>query len=335
MNKKLIIFCVLLGTQQLFGIAGRAGGGGFRGGGSVGRGSMGSMGRPAQMARPATRPAYNRPAVSQRPAYQRPAMGTMPSYARPAGGARPVQPIRPPRPLGPGGVQPGMGQRPNIPGRGMGGATRPAQLPARGGVTRPSQLPARFNKLQQAAKDIGQTHRIDPTRTSQSGRFSQFRTPERLSQQRAALNRSWKGYSWNWWWNNRRPYFLAYFPLWFNGQYGYYPPIYYDYYDTYGDYPTDQSIADYYASYDPAYDYPPESYPPEYADQMQQMQMMQMMQAMNQQQQYSQEEQNPQVTIIDLRKQSPQEQMYPQELTGEYMRPEAEQSAFLPDADTF
>ena len=83
---------------------------------------------------------------------------------------------------------------------------------------------------------------LSPQRTfSHTGRFGQFRTPQRLGAQRHFLNRNFRGHNWSWWWHHRPYFFYTYFPFFFYNTYGYYPPIYYDYFDAYGSYPTTYS----------------------------------------------------------------------------------------------
>lgn len=74
-------------------------------------------------------------------------------------------------------------------------------------------------------------------RRFQSRQFAKFRTPQRFGQQRAFLTRSFRGHPWSWWWRRNPRLFFKVFPVYFNRVYGYYPPVYYDYYDTYGSYP--------------------------------------------------------------------------------------------------
>ncbi len=74
-------------------------------------------------------------------------------------------------------------------------------------------------------------------RPFRSGQFAKFRTPQRFGQQRAFLRRTFRGHPWSWWRSHHPRLFSRIFPVYFYRVYGYYPPVYYDYYDTYGTYP--------------------------------------------------------------------------------------------------
>lgn len=63
---------------------------------------------------------------------------------------------------------------------------------------------------------------------------NQFRSRDKMDAQRHYLDKSYKGHNWRWWRKNNPAYFTRYFPLAFYGAYGYYPPVYYGYYDDYG-----------------------------------------------------------------------------------------------------
>jgi hypothetical protein len=61
--------------------------------------------------------------------------------------------------------------------------------------------------------------------------------PVRLETQKNYLNKQFRNRPWSWWWNYNPGIFLQYFPVYFNQDYGYYPPIADDFFDTYGQYP--------------------------------------------------------------------------------------------------
>lgn len=65
-------------------------------------------------------------------------------------------------------------------------------------------------------------------------RNNAFRSQDRVNAQRHYLDKSYKGHNWRWWRRNNPAYFNRYFPLAFYGSYGYYPPMYYGYYDDLG-----------------------------------------------------------------------------------------------------
>lgn len=89
------------------------------------------------------------------------------------------------------------------------------------------------------ARDLRLARQLSPERTfARTGHFGQFRTPQRLRAQRHYLNRIFRGHNWQWWWRHRPYIFYRYFPFYFYNTYGYYPPIYYDYFDVYGIHPT-------------------------------------------------------------------------------------------------
>lgn len=101
-------------------------------------------------------------------------------------------------------------------------------------------------QLKKAISDIKLTGKLDPIRLAhlkgkQAHKFAKFRTPHRLYLQKQFLHKHvYKGKPWIWWWKHKPYYFLVYFPLFFRNIYGYYPPIYYDFYITYGYTPIDQ-----------------------------------------------------------------------------------------------
>lgn len=159
-----------------------------------------------------------------------------------------------------GAARTGLGQRANVTGRGF--TTQVAQrrfdrtgldarrLGQRPGLTGATQLD-RFgaNRLGRDQVGTGQRSRlnatqrqaltqINPERTSTGGRFAQHKTAKRVDAQRNFLGRNFKGHNWNWWYRNNPAYFFAYFPANFYQVYGYYPPVYYDYYELIGAYPT-------------------------------------------------------------------------------------------------
>lgn len=98
------------------------------------------------------------------------------------------------------------------------------------------------------ALDIGKIgiSPIGPKHTLPTKNFTEFRTLSRLRRQKAFLVKKFKSHTWYWWWQNNRKVFFIYFPVHFYKCYGYYPPIYYDFYELYKSYPTKSYVLTHY-----------------------------------------------------------------------------------------
>ncbi len=249
--KLFLLFSTLLFTIADMSAAGRSGrgGGGMRGGGARGGmrgGAKPSFGGRGGMQRPATRPGGGQQRPGQRPGIGRPGQGGQ--WAGRPGGRPTTLPGRP----GAGFQRPGGG-RPGIGRPGQGGqwagrpGGRPGTLPGRPGIGgrpglggRPTTLPARNGRLQQLQG------KLNPNKPLRSDRN---RNPQRLNQQRNFMNRRFDRYhSWNSLYRSNFPLFISLFPAAFQGAYGYYPPIAYDYQDLTGELPQPDPNFDAYAS---------------------------------------------------------------------------------------
>ena len=220
----------------------RLGGGQARSAGFAGR-SQAGMGR-QQFSRPTGRyqgggqRSWTGAGMQQRGAFaggqgMRPGFSSGAQYGYRQGmQGRPMQSFRPGqagqgqmRPGGRPGTRPGQGLRPDgRPGQGL----RPGGRPGQG--VRPGQRPGR----------------LDPNKT---GRWDQNRNRGRLDQQKNFMNRRFdKNHDFGSLYRGNYRRFMGLFPFAFYRQYGYYPPIYYDYYDQNGVYPEEDPNYDAYAT---------------------------------------------------------------------------------------
>lgn len=216
-------------------------GGAGRSRGTAGMQRPGGLGRPGQ-----TRPStgltrrggygqYGKP--STRPGYGRPGAG-YPGYARP-GVITPGMP-------GYAGLRPGAGQRPGV---------RPGVRPGQPGAGRPGQ------GLRPGKPGTGRPGRLDPNKTF---RQDANRNPQRLNQQKAFMNRRFDArHDFKSLYRRNFRRYMGLFPFAFYQQYGYYPPIYYDYYDQNGVYPQEDPNYDAYASGEMPLDFEPADMGPE------------------------------------------------------------------------
>lgn len=84
------------------------------------------------------------------------------------------------------------------------------------------------------------------------------RNPQRLNQQKNFMNRRFdRTHDFNRLYNGNFPLFMSLFPFAFFNAYGYYPPIYYDFFDDNGYYPEENPYYDDYASGEMPIDYGP------------------------------------------------------------------------------
>lgn len=233
---------------------GRSLGGGRGGMGSGSRGSFGAMGRPGGLSRPGGGGFTGaRPGGFGKPGYSRPSTGGAgfrpggygrPGYGKPgagyAGWQRPsTLPAGRPgiRPGQPGAGRPGQIIRP-------GGGQRPGTLPAGRPGTRPGQPGA--GRPGQGLRPADRPGRLDPNKTF---RQDANRNPQRLNQQTNFMNRRFDArHDFNSLYRGNFPLYMGLFPFAFYRSYGYYPPIYYDYYDQNGVYPQEDPNYDAYAS---------------------------------------------------------------------------------------
>lgn len=267
MNIKIlfIIFTATLPSIELLGIRSA---GGRRGGGQqsfAGRGAgMGQQrsARPGGKRKPQYGQYGRQRYGSQRPGIQGPGFQGYPGYqgyqgfrpaARPQGPYGQQQPQRQPQKISPTRpVRPS--QRPTRPQQPLQKRpqTKPATRPARPGQ-RPQLTPAQMKTVQQKLNPD------KPLRTDTN------RTPQRLAQQKQFMQRKFdKSHNWYDLYRNNFPLFTSLFPQAYQIAYGYYPPIYYDYFDETGDYPEqDPDYADYATGVIPI-DFNPPPPPPAY-----------------------------------------------------------------------
>lgn len=161
-----------------------------------------------------------------------PGRGGLPG-GRSIGASRPASFARPSS-----GFQAGQGQgfRPIGRPQGTRGPTAQRTLPGYRG--RQGAAEGRFAG-RAGADRVGGRFNLSRPRT-----FDSHRTEQSVSKQRNFMNRRVGGHNWQWLAANNFPLFISTFPFAYYADNGDYPPIYYDYYDEYGTYPTQSNEYD-------------------------------------------------------------------------------------------